>query len=69
MSACAYHYHVVVMCNNRERHLTRPDDRDRVEGFLRMAVAERGAIIYAYVIMPSHVHLILEAGGDRSVFT
>ena len=34
---------------------------------LRYCQKEKGLIVYAYVIMPSHLHLILQAGGDDTL--
>jgi len=46
---------------------TRPVYKDIIIDSLKFCQKEKGLIVFAYVIMPSHLHLILRAGGEISL--
>jgi len=53
-------YHVVCRGNNRERIFRDDTDRQRYLTLLRDYRDRWNAVIHAYVLMPNHVHLLIE---------
>ncbi len=54
------HYHVIARCNNRRRRLKGKKDCYRFLAYLKEYMSKYSVIIHEYVIMPSHVHMILQ---------
>lgn len=57
-------YHVVQRGNNREYIFGRPDERDYMVEQMRNAVEVDGAVMFAYVVMSNHYHLLLRTDGE-----
>jgi REP element-mobilizing transposase RayT len=53
-------YHVTNRGNGRLPLFYRPDDYERFLDQLREALARDGVVLYAYCLMPNHVHLFVE---------
>jgi REP-associated tyrosine transposase len=55
-------YHILVRGNQRQDIFV--DDQDRVEYLdrLKRYKRERGFVLYAYVLMTNHIHLLIETG-------
>lgn len=53
-------YHVICRGNNRERIFRDDFDRERYLKLLRDYRDRRNIVIHAYVLMPNHVHLLVE---------
>ena len=47
---------------------TRKNHRDAIIESLKYCQKERGLIMYAYVIMSNHIHMIVQTNADSSVF-
>lgn len=56
-------FHVVTRCQGREAMFT-PELRTRFVALLREEIAFRDAKLFAYVVMPNHVHLIVQQGRE-----
>ncbi len=54
----ALHF-ITFSCYHRLPFLETPDPKNLVEGILEQMRARHGARIYAYVLMPEHVHLLI----------
>ena len=54
----AIHF-VTFSCYHRLPYLDTPHSKDTVEAILEQTRARHGACIYAYVLMPEHVHLLI----------
>jgi putative transposase len=55
--------HVIQRGNNREATFFAEDDYACYRDWLAAASAEYGSAIHAYVLMTSHVHLLVTPGG------
>jgi REP element-mobilizing transposase RayT len=53
-------YHVIVRGNQKQNIFVDDEDRSEYLGRLRHYKEERGFILYAYVLMTNHVHLLIE---------
>ncbi len=53
--------HVVARCNNREFYFTTADDFALLLAHLRELVRKYEVTVYAYTLMPNHIHLLLQA--------
>jgi putative transposase len=67
IKADGVHYHIVTRCNNGERLLKEDDDCVRVLEHLKYNTDKHGCIIFNYVIMPSHMHLMLMTDGGNHI--
>jgi len=54
------HYHVIARCNNREFHFGEDEDFSHYLSLLRLVLSRHHFILFNYVLMNSHVHLMLE---------
>ena len=61
------HYHVVARCNNGERLFNDDKEFRRVLSILGHYVNKHECKLFNYVIMPSHVHLVLMTDGGRHI--
>jgi putative transposase len=61
------HYHIVARCNNGEHLLKEDDECVRVLEHLKYNTDRHGCRIFNYVIMPSHVHLMLMTDGGKHI--
>ena len=55
-------HHVTQRGNRRERTFFEEGDYDVYKGLLRAAVKKAGAQVWAYCLMPNHVHIIIVPG-------
>ena len=53
-------YHVIVRGNQRQNIFINDEDRRAYLARVRRYKEEKGFILYAYVLMPNHVHLLVE---------
>lgn len=53
------HYHIVLRCNNKERLLQTKEDFETVLAMLAKTKKEFNFRLYNYVLMNSHIHLLL----------
>ena len=53
-------YHITVRGNGRRRIFLRDEDRIRFMNQLQESLEQDGVILYAYVLMDNHYHLLLE---------
>lgn len=53
-------YHITVRGNARQRIFRRDEDRCRFLEQLRSGIEKDGVILYAYVLMSNHYHLLIE---------
>lgn len=60
-------YHIIARCNNGEPLLQDGDDRTRVALYLKHYCQGHDAALYGYVIMPSHLHLLMETQGESHI--
>lgn len=58
------HYHVILRCNNGERLLRNPDDCERTIAILSHYSRFLECRVFNYVVMPSHIHLMVEPIGQ-----
>lgn len=58
-----FHYHVIAKCNNSERLLLGHADRKKLLKLLQHYMERHVCELFNYVIMPSHVHLLLTTTG------
>lgn len=58
-------YHVIVRGNQRQRVFFGPADHHRYLQLLGKKSQEHSIKIYAYCLMPNHVHLLVEQSADR----
>lgn len=56
-------YHVIQRGNNREFVFDDDRDKEYMIGLL-ILLSRRGCIVYGYVIMGNHYHLVLKTGGE-----
>ncbi len=56
-------YHVIQRGNNREFIFGDDEDKDYLTGLFRL-VSNRGCIIYGFVVMGNHYHLVLKTAGE-----
>ena len=56
-------YHVISRGNNRQAIFKDDSDRKRYLSLLQEVPKRYGCKIYAYTLMPNHVHLLIEVGG------
>jgi putative transposase len=54
----ALHF-ITFSCFHRLPFLEAPEPKDAVEAILEQARARHGARVYAYVLMPEHIHLLI----------
>ena len=52
-------YHVTSRGNGRERIFSDEADRNRFAGQMRDCLGNYGVVLYAYVLMPNHFHLLV----------
>jgi REP element-mobilizing transposase RayT len=57
-------YHVITRGNNRRRIFRSQDDYLKFLAFLESQKAKRPFYLYAYCLMPNHVHLLAEMQDD-----
>lgn len=57
-------YHVIVRGNNREKIFNCDDDRIRYLKTLKKFKIKYNFLLYAYVLMDNHVHLIINSNGE-----
>lgn len=55
-------YHVIARGNRRQKIFRQEQDYERYLGFLREYKARFHFSLYAYTLMPTHIHLLLEIG-------
>lgn len=55
-------FHVIARGNQRRRNFRDPADYAKYEALLERYQHQFGFSLYAYVLMPNHVHLLLETG-------
>src|SRR5882724_1457672 len=53
-------YHVIARGNQRQKIFLKPSDQCRYLGILGQKAASHSIKIYAYCLMPNHIHLLLE---------
>ena len=53
-------YHVMARGNRRERIVIDDEDRERFEAALEEVVGKMGWVLYAYVLMGNHYHLVFK---------
>lgn len=58
-------YHVVQRGNNREYIFGQPDERDYMLEQMKNAVEVDGVVMFAYVVMSNHYHLLLRTDGEN----
>ena len=57
-------YHIITRGNNRRRIFRSQDDYLKFLAFLESQKAKRPFYLYAYCLMPNHVHLLAEMQDD-----
>lgn len=57
-------YHVIVRGNNKQVVFRDQDDYRRYQAFFLEAKSRHGALLFHFVLMPNHVHLLMAAGED-----
>ena len=57
-------YHVITRGNNRRKIFRSHDDYLRFAGILEQQKAKLPFYLYAYCLMPNHVHLLIEMQDD-----
>jgi REP element-mobilizing transposase RayT len=57
-------YHIITRGNNRKRIFRSPDDYLKFLALLESQKAKRPFYLYAYCLMPNHVHLLAEMQDD-----
>jgi REP element-mobilizing transposase RayT len=57
-------YHIITRGNNRRRLFACEDDYLKFLAFLESQKAKRPFYLYAYCLMPNHVHLLVEMLDD-----
>ncbi len=58
-------FHVIARGNQRRRTFRDPADYAKYETLLRRYQIRYGVALYAYVLMPNHLHILLETGQVR----
>jgi putative transposase len=53
-------YHIITRGNNRRRIFRSHDDLSKFLGFLELQKSRRPFYLYAYCLMPNHLHLLAE---------
>ena len=61
------HYHAIARCNNGERLLSDDYDCSRLMEYLKYYVDLHECQLFNFVIMPSHVHLLLMTDGGSLI--
>ena len=57
-------YHVITRGNNRRKIFRSHDDYVRFTSILRQQKSKLAFYLYAYCLMPNHVHLLIEMQDD-----
>ncbi|MBU1006602.1 MAG: transposase [Candidatus Omnitrophica bacterium] len=60
-------YHVIIRGNQRQRVFKRGKDYVRYLRILKKAKKKYGILLYAYCLMPNHVHLLIEAATSMNM--
>ncbi|MBN1459703.1 MAG: transposase, partial [Armatimonadetes bacterium] len=60
-------YHVTVRGNNRQKVFLDDDDYERFRSLLQRYSAKFEFKLYAYTLMPNHVHLLMETSAGGSI--
>jgi len=55
-------YHVIIRGNNRQKILTDNEDYRNFLKLLKLYMEKFQFVLYAYVLMPNHVHILAETG-------
>ena len=58
-------YHLITRGNNRQRIFQSPDDHLKFLRLLERQKAKQPFYVYAYCLMPNHVHLLAEMRDDQ----
>jgi REP element-mobilizing transposase RayT len=60
-------YHVIVRGNQRQKTFLNPADYKKYLSLLSQTFDRSDLLIYAYCLMPNHVHLLVEQGGHQTL--
>ncbi len=60
-------YHIIARGNNRELIFFADRDYLRYLRLLKEALRKHEANVHAYVLMPNHIHLMMETGQHHSI--
>ena len=63
----AFRCFLTICCHRRARHFTDPALVQLVTQQLLRTAHDYGVAIHAYCVMPDHLHLVCESGGDADV--